>query len=115
MEMKKQVYKHGVRASYDNRNTARNTKNESTRMNEVVTEPKPSGAGAPPGFSVRERYLTKREVAELLRVTPRTIDNMMKRGQLVWHKIGRTVRFKLDALERHLDETARVCRRNPAK
>lgn len=115
MEMKKQVYKHGVRASCDNRNSMRNTKNKSKLMNEVVTEPKPASAGVSPGFSVRERYLTKREVAELLRVTPRTIDNMMRRGQLVWHKIGRTVRFKLDALERHLEETACVRRRNPVK
>jgi excisionase family DNA binding protein len=113
--MKKKVYKHGVRASCDNRNSTLNTKNENTRMNKLATEPKQADTSASPGFSVRERYLTKREVADLLRVTPRTIDNMMKRGQLVWHKIGRTVRFKLDALERHLDETARVCRRNPAK
>ena len=84
-------------------------------MNTTVNDPKPVRAGGAPEFSLRERYLTKREVAGLLHVTPRTIDNMMRRGQLVWVKLGRTVRFKLDALERHIDETARVCRRTPGK
>ena len=64
---------------------------------------------------MRDKYLTKREVAELLRVTPRTIDNMMKKGWVVYHKIGRTVRFKLADIDQHLNGTARVCRRNGIK
>ena len=61
-------------------------------------------------FNVREKYLTKPQVAELLNVTPRTIDNFMKRGWLVYHKIGRTVRFRMDDIERHLNEKTRICR-----
>ncbi|MBU6401107.1 MAG: excisionase family DNA-binding protein [Verrucomicrobia bacterium] len=53
------------------------------------------------GFSVRERYLTKDEVAALLRVSRRTVDNLMRRGWLVYHKIGRTVRFRKDDIDQH--------------
>lgn len=69
-----------------------------------------NAAGAE-GFSVRDRYLTKDEVAGLLGVSRRTVDNLMRRGWLVYHKIGRTVRFRKDDIDQHLNETARVCRR----
>jgi excisionase family DNA binding protein len=39
--------------------------------------------------------LTKEGVAIYLRVTPRTVDNLMARGALPYLKIGRIVRFRL--------------------
>jgi excisionase family DNA binding protein len=62
-------------------------------------------------FSVQDRYLTKDEVAAMLGVARRTVDNFMRRGWLVYHKIGRTVRFRKNDVDQHLNETARVCRR----
>jgi excisionase family DNA binding protein len=47
--------------------------------------------------------LNKQEVAKMLRVAPRTIDDWMKRGLLPYYKIGRTVRFKLREVQRHLE------------
>jgi excisionase family DNA binding protein len=62
---------------------------------------------------VAEPFLTKKEVAKLLGVTPRGLDNWMKRGLLPYHKIGRTVRFKAKDVERYLDDTCRIQRRMP--
>jgi excisionase family DNA binding protein len=61
-------------------------------------------------FTAREQYLTKAQVAQLLNVTPRTIDNFMRRGFLVYHKIGGMVRFRMGDIEKHLNERTRVCR-----
>ncbi len=74
------------------------------------TENGKSGAAGNEGFSVHDRYLTKDEVAALLGVSRRTVDNFMRRGWLVYHKIGRTVRFRKHDVDQHLNETARVCR-----
>ena len=62
-----------------------------------------------------DRLLTKRQVAELLNVTPRSIDNWMKRGLLPYLKIGRSVRFNASNVIRHLDETALVDRAGTAR
>ena len=57
------------------------------------------------------RYLNKCDVAELLGVTVRTVDNLMTRGLLPYLKIGgKCVRFRLDDIEKHLDSTCRVVR-----
>jgi excisionase family DNA binding protein len=61
-------------------------------------------------FSAHERYLTKTEVAALLGVARRMVDNFMRRGWLGYHKIVRIVRFRMDDVNEHLNETARVCR-----
>ena len=75
------------------------------------TENGPGVARGNEVFSVQDRYLTKDEVAALLGVARRTVDNFMRRGWLVYHKIGRTVRFRKHDVDQHLNETARVCRR----
>ena len=66
------------------------------------------GAGTASGsdFPISERYLTKGEVAGLMSVSLRTVDNLMRRGWLVYHKIGRTVRFRKDDIDQHLNATA---------
>ena len=49
-----------------------------------------------------EGLLTKREIAFYLRVTPRTIEHMMRDGRLVYLRLGRTVRFHLGDVLEHL-------------
>ncbi len=46
-----------------------------------------------------ERYLTRREAGDHLRLNERTIDRMVVVGKLPALKIGRSVRFKLSDLE----------------
>ncbi len=57
-------------------------------------------------------YLTKGDVAALLRVTVRTIDEWMSRGLLPYLKVGRTVRFKAADVESHLATHFRIARRS---
>jgi excisionase family DNA binding protein len=75
-----------------------------------TTENEKNGTVSNEVFSVQDRYLTKDEVAALLGVSRRTVDNFMRRGWLVYHKIGRTVRFRMNDVNQHLNQTARVCR-----
>ena len=53
----------------------------------------------------------KKEVAKMLGMTIRTVDNWMGRGLLPYFKIGRSVRFKMDDVMQHLNQSTRVCRR----
>lgn len=58
-----------------------------------------------------ERFLTKPEVARLLKVSVRYVSKMMRRGQLPYLKIGkRMVRLRLEDIERRLNETVLVCK-----
>jgi excisionase family DNA binding protein len=41
-----------------------------------------------------EKLYTKKEVAELLSLTTRTIENLMKSGELPFVKVANRVRFK---------------------
>jgi excisionase family DNA binding protein len=47
-----------------------------------------------------ERYMTKLEAAKYLTVTPRTIDNLRKRGELACSKIGGRVVFDRQDLDK---------------
>ena len=53
-------------------------------------------------------YLNKSQVAKHLGVTVRTVNSFMKRGLLVYYKIGRTVRFKLEDVEKHFKASCRI-------
>ena len=53
-------------------------------------------------------YSTKAEVARHLKVSLRTVDNMMTRNIIPYFKIGRTVRFKLGDIDRALEERHRI-------
>ena len=45
--------------------------------------------------------LTKKQMAAAIQVCPRTITDMMRRGEISYFKIGRLVRFQIeDALKR---------------
>lgn len=43
----------------------------------------------------RERLATKRQIAHLLQVTPRTVEMMMSDGRIPFVRYGRTVRFNV--------------------
>lgn len=43
-----------------------------------------------------ERYLTTKEVADKMQVSPSTVYLWVKKGDLPAHKVGRTVRFRDD-------------------
>jgi len=59
----------------------------------------------------REAFLTKKDVANLLRITTRSVDEWMRKRRLPFYKIGRTVRFKLADVEQHLRNTFLVAGR----
>jgi len=57
-----------------------------------------------------EQLFTKPEIAKLLKVSIRTITEMMRRGEIAYLKInGRLVRFRLDDVHARLTETCLVC------
>ena len=50
---------------------------------------------------VAEGLLTKFEIAERLRVAPRTVDSWMKRGRIPFLKIGKCCRYRwVDVLDK---------------
>ena len=55
--------------------------------------------------------LTKREVAERLKVTVRTVENWQQRGVLPYVKIGKVVLFHWPEVIEFLKSNFRVCRR----
>ena len=55
--------------------------------------PMKSSLHQPVGEFGRDRLATKSEIADLLRVTPRTIEVMMSDGRVPFIRFGRTVRF----------------------
>ena len=61
------------------------------------------------------QLLTKTEVAAYAQCTTRCIDNWMKLGYLPYFKIGRTVRFKVNDVDAHLNEHFRVDRRGRSR
>lgn len=66
-------------------------------------------AEAGPQFTARDKWLTKKEVAALVQMSGRWIEKMMHKG-LVFHKFGRSTRYRLEDVERFLNENTRVCR-----
>ena len=53
----------------------------------------------------------KAEIAKMLGMTIRTVDNWMGRGLIPYFKIGRSVRFRKNDVVQHLNQCTRVCRR----
>ena len=76
----------------------------------ALTAPVPAPVPRDPAGG--EPYLNKKEVAERLGIKPRTCDQWMAEGRLVFYKVGRSVRFRWSEIQAHLAQTARVCRRS---
>lgn len=58
---------------------------------------------APTGVHGLERYLTKRDLADLLGVSVGFVDTHMRESGLPYHKVGRSVRFKLSEVEKWIE------------
>lgn len=54
------------------------------------------------------RVLTVTEVADVLRVTPKTVYALIKRGELPSFRIGRAVRCREDDVERFISDRSAV-------
>ena len=54
------------------------------------------------------KLITVQEAAEILRLHPRTVMNMAKRGDLPGSKIGKQWRFDLEAVESWLENQFRI-------
>jgi excisionase family DNA binding protein len=50
------------------------------------------------------RLLTKPEIGQIIGKSMRSVDNMMRRRQIPFIRIGRNVRFKLAAVEKALEK-----------
>lgn len=56
-----------------------------------------------PTSATSSEFLTKREVADILRVSTRTVTNLMRSGVLPFVKIGHIVRFDRASVSEALD------------
>ncbi len=74
------------------------------------------GEGSAGALLAGHLFLTKPQLAGILQISVRCITDMMKRGELDYLKLrGRFVRFRLEDVQRRLNETALVCNRAPEK
>lgn len=55
-------------------------------------------------------YITKKEIAQRLRKTPRTVEAWMRRGYLPFLKIGRSVTFHWPTVQAHLVDKFQIGR-----
>ena len=69
---------------------------------------------APPG-NPSDVMLNKRELAERLKMTVRTVENWQRRGALPFVKVGKVVLFHWPDVLEHLKTNYRVCRRTITK
>ena len=46
--------------------------------------------------------MNKKDVAALLKISTRTVDRMMERGDIPFHKVGNSVRFDTEDIEEYL-------------
>lgn len=56
-------------------------------------------------------YLTKKELVELTGWSPRKVDYLRERGRLPYHRVGRSVLFRTEDVERLLDDARVEARR----
>jgi excisionase family DNA binding protein len=60
------------------------------------------------GTQQADRFLKKSQVAQLLQVTTRTVDEWMRRRLVPYYRVGRTIRFREEDVVAHLRTTCRV-------
>jgi excisionase family DNA binding protein len=69
----------------------------------------------PPGsvmVASPDGFLNKKDLAQQLRVTVRTVENWQRRGVLPFCKIGKVVLFHWPDVRDHLKANFRICRRS---
>jgi excisionase family DNA binding protein len=59
----------------------------------------------------KDEYIDKKELAARLKLTPRTIEVWCKQGRIPWFKIGHTVRYRWEDIQKHLAEN---CQHQPS-
>jgi len=59
--------------------------------------------GLGPNTNPTSRYLRTEQIAAWISVSPRVVRYWMKKGVLPYHKVGRVVLFRRDAVEAALD------------
>lgn len=74
---------------------------------------KPPTDPAKPSETKESPFRTKEQLAELLQVDVRTIENWMGLRRIPYVKIGKTVRFRLADVLQHLDQNCTVHPRKP--
>lgn len=75
---------------------------ESGMIVSMNTQPKEMGCTSTQRAQIQPLLHSKRDVAELLSVSPRTIDNLILRKELAVRRIGRRVMITVKELERFL-------------
>ena len=74
-------------------------------VKDIMNVLKTNKDGNPAAERPEDYLLTKTDLADRLRVKPRTIDNWMAEGRLPFLKLGKTVRFfwptVMDSLRQH--------------
>jgi excisionase family DNA binding protein len=75
-------------------------------LTNALTPPATAHVGVPDGF------LNKKDLAQQLRVTVRTVENWQRRGVLPFCKIGKVVLFHWPDVRDHLKANYRICRRS---
>jgi excisionase family DNA binding protein len=68
-----------------------------------------SAEAAPQNVSANPICVTKPEVARLLKISLRTVTRLMRNGALPYLRLGWAVRFRLDDVQRYLNEHCLVC------
>lgn len=53
--------------------------------------------------ATRKKWLTTKEVAEMLQVSIRHMQHLRDSGQIEYHQNSRTIRFHIDAVEKYLN------------
>ncbi len=85
-----------------------NTPTELSGVTQVVTAGRPSLAAAScaPVNDVpfEHRLMSKAELAVYLGVTERTLELWMRQRKIPFIKLGRTVRFRVDSVQRYIEE-----------
>lgn len=79
-------------------------------MNQIPQESNPSPMGNP-----SDVMLNKKELAERLKMTVRTVENWQRRGILPFVKVSKVVLFHWPDVVEHLKANFRVCRRTITK
>jgi excisionase family DNA binding protein len=72
-----------------------------------------AGAEQKNALKIQVPLITRKQVAELLSVSLRTVDRWIARGELPYYKLGKVVRFKLSDIQERLETKWKVGLKQP--
>jgi len=85
------------------------------RVDQTLAEVLPVKLPTPDDKTDADRVVTKKQLAELLQVSPRTVDQWMGLGYLPYWKLGRNIRFRMRDVLQTLDANTRIIGRRRLK